>query len=166
MFKTIQNNPPTNNLWIISFRTLCFRQEDKAIIEECFPNELDEDSMIIYNTSDEGFVVLGYYKMDSQNITTSSMYDQLRNEIHAFCHTDHIDNTEELTQVKCGHLCSWVFDISLRNKECLNKICNAIYYSASPSYFLWYEGKEGLVFYPRNRKQRTLDCFVNAFMKE
>lgn len=145
------------------FRTLCHEQESKTKCEECFPNELDEDSMIIYNTSDDGFVVLGYYNLDTKNITESHMYEQLRNNTYAFCQ---IDDTEEFKRLKCSHLCSWVFDISLRNKECLNIICSHMFSSASPSYLLWYEGKEELVFYPRDRKYSAIEYFVNAFMKE
>lgn len=163
MYKTIQNKPIINNLWIIPFRSLCLNQESKTKCEECFPCELDENSMIIYNTSDDGFVVLGYYKLDSQNITESLMFNKLRNITYTICQ---IDDTEVIKQIKCSHICSWVFDISLRNKECLTQICSHMLSMSSPSYLLWYDGKEELVFYPRNRKYSAIEHFVNAFLKE
>lgn len=163
MYKTIQNNPPTNNLWIMPYEDLSNNSNCKKRCDECFPNELTYNCMIIYIPSEEGIIVLGYYEIEELHITESPRFELIGNRTELYFKKNDL---ETLKREKCFCISSWVFDFSLRNQECLSQICSHMLDWSSPAYLLWFEGKEELVFYPRNRKNRAIECFVNAFINE
>lgn len=163
MYRKIQENPIINDLWIIRFDVLSSDSKAKLECESCFPNELNDDSVIIYNPSDDGIIVLGYFNLDNLSITSSSLFEQVKNITLSFYD---IDNIEQLSQIKCSHICSWVFDDSLRTSEHLNKIVESIVIKSKNSILLWYEYHDELIFYPLKNYYLAIDYFVKSFSKK
>lgn len=163
MYKKIQENPIINDLWIIRFDVLSSDSKAKFECEHCFPKELNNNSVIIYSPSDDGIVVLGYFNLDNLSITSSSLFEQIRNITLSF---NGIDNIEQLSQIKCSHICSWVFDDSLRTNKHLNKIVESIVIKSKKSFLLWYEYHDELIFYPLENYYLAIDYFVKAFSKK
>lgn len=164
MYRTIQNNPQIESIWVVSYDGLKPCDEHKRRCEECFPDILDDNTMIIYTPSDDGIIVLGYYKLDEVNITQSTMYEQLRMNTLII---NEIDLTDELKQKKCMCILSWVLDKSLRSKKYLTTICESIVENTrKQGDLLWCEGRNEIIFYPLSERYAAIEYFANAFMNE
>ena len=96
------------------------------------------------------------------NITQSSMYKQLKTNTRIFGETD---KTEYLEQKKCKHICSWVFDESLRNKDYLTHIFEVMTFGNN-NCLLWCKGHNEIIFYPLSERYAAIEYFTNAFLKE
>ena len=162
MYKKIQIEPTIKDICSVSFDNLKRNKQTKSKCEECFGNILDDDTIIIYSSSDDEIIVLGYYVLDDMNITKSSMYKQLKTNTRIFGETD---KTEDLEQKKCKHICSWVFDESLRNKDYLTHIFEVMTFDNN-NCLLWCEVHNEIIFYPLSERYSAIEYFANAFMKE
>ena len=49
---------------------------------------MDDNAIVIYSTSNDGIIVLGYYILDDLNITQSSMYEKLKINTFVFSNKD------------------------------------------------------------------------------
>lgn len=162
MFRKIQEGLIINDIWSVSFENLKLNKNTKSKCENCFGDDIDDETIIIYSSSDDGIIVLGYYVLDDMNIAQSSMYKQLKTNTRIFGGTD---KTEDLEQKKCKHICSWVFDESLRNKDYLTHIFEVMTFDNN-NCLLWCEGHNEIIFYPLSERYAAIDYFSNAFLKE
>lgn len=162
MYRKIQDSAIINDLWIIPFEVLSKNLDAKFKCEQCFPNELNNNSRIIYNSSDDGIVVLGYYNLDDLNITSFSMFENVKNITLSFYG---IDNVEKISQTRCSHICSWVFDYSLKTNEQLKKIVESIVLESKKT-LLWFEYNNDLIFYPIENYPLAINYFIKAFGRQ
>ena len=130
--------------------------------KELFGDDMDDNAIVIYSTSNDGIIVLGYYILDDLNITQSSMYEQLKINTFVFSNKD---KTADLKEIKCKHISTWTFDESLRNKEYLLHIFEVMTFGNN-SYLLWCDGHNEIVFYPLSERYAAIEYFANAFLKE
>lgn len=166
MYKTIQDNIVLNDIWVMPYGVLCnnpsfdFREKCNKI----FPNVLTDNSMIIYNSSEDDVNIIGYYNLEELHITKSPRFEAVRNLTRSF-HVN--DNVEFLKKQKCAHISSWIFDHSLHRKDYLYKICENIITKASVQYYLvWREDNNGgLLFFPTEQYNNAITFFTDAFMK-
>lgn len=162
MFRKIQEGLINNDILSVPFENLKLNEETKSKCEDCFGENIDDDTIIIYSSSYDGIIVLGYYIIDDLNITQSPMYEQLKTNTRIFGETD---KTEDLEQKKCKHICSWVFDESLRNKDYLTHIFEVMTFD-NKNYLLWCEGHNEIIFYPLSERYAAIEYFANTFLKE
>lgn len=162
MYKKIQIEPTIKDIWSIPFDNLKLNEQTKNKCEESFGDDMDDNAIVIYSTSDDGIIVLGYYILDDLNITQSSMYEQLKINTFVFSNKD---KTADLKEIKCKHISTWTFDESLRNKEYLLHIFEVMTFGNN-SYLLWCDGHNEIVFYPLSERYAAIEYFANAFLKE
>jgi hypothetical protein len=162
MYKKIQIEPTIKDIWSIPFDNLKLNEQTKNRCEELFCDDMDDNAIVIYSTSDDGIIVLGYYLLDDLNITQSSMYEQLKINTFVFSNKD---KTADLKEIKCKHISIWTFDESLRNKEYLLHIFEVMTFGNN-SYLLWCDGHNEIVFYPLSERYAAIEYFANAFLKE
>lgn len=170
MYQKLQQNLVINDLWCNPYEVL---SENPVAKERCllvFPNVPDKAN-IIYSSSAEGIIVLGYYVLDNANLTLSRYYETLRSATLKY---RGIDETERIKQIDCIHIKSWVFDDVLRNKTYLYRILNSIICTlpSKETHILWYENRQGqLIFYPFCKGVvggtiRALTHFTNDFLNQ
>ena len=87
MYKKIQIEPTIKDIWTIPFDILKLNEQTKNKCEELFGDDMDDNAIVIYSTSNDGIIVLGYYILDDLNITQSSMYEQLKINTFVFSNT-------------------------------------------------------------------------------
>lgn len=90
MYKKIQIEPTIKDIWSIPFDNLKLNEQTKNRSEELFGDDMDDNAIVIYSTSDDGIIVLGYYLLDDLNITQSSMYEQLKINTFVFSNKDKV----------------------------------------------------------------------------
>lgn len=162
MFIAKQERIESREFKIASYRGLYDDPKLKRICEECFPSSLSADSMILYTCSEESIAVLGFYDLEELHITRSPRFEQVREMTKLF---QGKDNIESLQAEKCVHIRSWIFDESLRNRECLYRICESMVEKSKPCRLLWAEDKNGgLLFYPVEQNYGAAEYFTEAFM--
>lgn len=171
MFTELQTNPVINDLWCIPYETLSKNPSTKEKCLTTFPHGLPDNSNIIYSSSDEEIIVLGYYVIDDANITSSKYYESLRNITLQF---QGVDETSRIKQTDCVHIKAWVFDNSLKDEAYLENILFGIirHYPHKKRFFLWYDNNQGnLCFYPIDKSVAggsicALTHFKNDFLKQ
>lgn len=172
MYRELQTNPITNNndIWCVPYKNLRLNENTNAKCIDIFPNGIPDDAAVVYSSSEEGIIVLGYYILDGTNMTLSTNYESLKNATIALQKTD---PTEQIKQQNCVHIREWIFDNSLRNKEYLRKICNIIvstdWYTSS--FIVWFNNSRGEIsFYHINNDDfisaSAVFYFINEFMNE
>ena len=88
MYKKIQIEPTIKDIWSIPFDNLKLNEQTKNRSEELFGDDMDDNAIVIYSTSNDGIIVLVYYILDDLNITQSSMYEQLKINTFVFSNKD------------------------------------------------------------------------------
>ena len=89
------------DIWSIPFDSLKLNEQTKNKCEELFGDDMDDNAIVIYSTSNDGIIVLVYYILDDLNITQSSMYEQLKINTFVFSNKD---KTADLKEIKCKHI--------------------------------------------------------------
>ena len=171
MYQKLQTNPVIKDLWCIPYETLRENLNTKERCLNVFPQGLPDNSNIVYSSSEEGIIVLGYYVIDDANMTSSKYYESVKSITLQF---QGADKTSRINQTDCVHIKTWVFDNSLRNEACLDKIFNSIvlHFPYKGKYILWYDNKQGeLCFYSIDRgvaggTNCALTYFTNDFMRQ
>ena len=170
MYVELHPNPIINEIMCVPFENLRLNDNTYEKCVQTFRN-IPDDAIIVYSTSEEGIVVLGYYILDNLNMKYSDCFDALRENTLRLSGFDPI---EKVNQMDCIHIKEWVFDNSLRNKEHLNHIFLNISLACpneSWEYMLWYNSiHHSLLFYPIHDMELSnyaaIFYFSDAFLNE
>lgn len=151
MYQNLLVNPVINGIWCVSYETLQLNENTNRRCNETFPQGIPNNAVIIYSSSDNGIVVLGYYVLTIQNITESHLYNVLRD---FSINMNGVDHHQSFLNADCYKIEEWVFDNSLNNKQRLFHIFNNIVSSIEVNgrlTFLWCDsGFNEIVYYPIN----------------
>ena len=112
-------------------------------VNELFVNVDLQDAHILYQTTDECPIVLGYFILDKTPITESALFEPYRQNMIAAGEEESLTSFEH-----CLHLRSWVFDKQLDNKIHIGHIVSYIASSGGdrPN-ILWCECGDELLCY-------------------
>ena len=114
----------------------------------------ENDVFVLYITTDNTPITLGFYTLDDLSIVESKYFDNL------LCYTNPTDKTkdyEKFKKYKCTHISQWVFDERLRDLEILNTIFEYIMTfvdTLKNSNMLWVDGICETVFYPIEKNDK------------
>ena len=78
MYQNLQVNPVINDIMCVSYEELSLNTNTNNRCLETFPQGIPNNATIIYSPSDNGIIVLGYYVLDSLNMSHSAYFDFLR----------------------------------------------------------------------------------------
>lgn len=136
MYIDLEQNQLNSKLEIKHFSALC-EQEQKQV-KELFLKEINiEYSHILYKKLNNNFSILGYFIVDNNSITNSKIYEYYRQTSIAITEKDP-QNTAQ--SIACLQICTWVFDLSLKNEDTLKYIFSFItQIIIDQPYILWYE---------------------------
>lgn len=88
-------------------------------LKKIFPNVDLEDAFVLYITTDEYPIFIGYFILDETHITASPLLESYRQNMIAAGEDDPLI---ELRNEHCLHLRSWVLDKQLDNKKAIKRI--------------------------------------------
>lgn len=72
------------------------------------------DAYILHKAIDESAIILGYFLLDNTHITSSSLFEILRQNTVNVEREDHLPS---FIDEECIHLGTWVFDKQLGNEQ-------------------------------------------------
>lgn len=79
MYQNLQANPIIKNILCVSYTTLQLNENTNRCCAEVFPQGIPDNATIVYSPSDKGIIVLGYYVLDTLNMSESIYFNALRN---------------------------------------------------------------------------------------
>lgn len=88
-------------------------------LKKIFVNVDLQDAYVLYITTDEYPIFIGYFILDETHITASPLFESYRQNMIAAGEDDPLT---ELRNEHCIHLRSWVFDKQLDNKIRIKRI--------------------------------------------
>ena len=114
-------------------------------LKKIFANVDLQDAYVLYITTDEYPIFIGYFILDETHITASPLFESYRQNMIAVGEDDPLT---ELRNEHCLHLRSWVFDKQLDNKIHIGHIVSYIASSGGdrPN-ILWCECGDELLCY-------------------
>lgn len=173
MYQNLQANPIIKNILCVSYTTLQLNENTNRCCAEVFPQGIPDNATIVYSPSDKGIIVLGYYVLDTLNMSESIYFNALRNNTLQY---KDFDPQQEVKSSTCIHIKDWVFDESLRDTIWLRHIFLTIISSIENNinnFFVWYDGHKGeVLFYPIKMVENPLSItkaifyFSHKFMYE
>ena len=143
MYKQLTDQQISEHIGIVHFSNL--NELNQVRVNELFVNVDLQDALILYQTTDEYPIFLGYFILDETHITASSLFESYRQNMIAAGEDDPLI---ELRNEHCLHLRSWVFDKQLDNKIHIGHIVSYIASSGGDyPQILWCECGDELLCY-------------------
>ena len=141
MFTQLTDKQIGEHIGIALFSNL--NELNQVRVNELFVNVDLQNARILYQTTDECPIFLGYFILDKTPITESALFEPYRQNMIAAGEEESLTSFEH-----CLHLRSWVFDKQLDNKIHIGHI---VPYIASTDgnrpYILWCECGDELLCY-------------------
>ena len=141
MFTQLTDKQIDEHIGIAHFSNL--KELNHVRVNELFVNVDLQDAYVLYITTDEYPIFIGYFLLDETHITASPLFESYRQNMIAAGEEESLTSFEH-----CLHLRSWVFDKQLDNK---NHIGHIVSYIASTGgnrpYILWCECGDELLCY-------------------
>jgi hypothetical protein len=142
--------------------------------EECesiFGRKFSNSDFVVYSSTHNTIVLLGYLVIDNQPIAESRHYDTFVQNCVDF---SEINPTDTLLQIGCKHIAEWVLDEALKSNALLTSLFTSIISAIMPengTIELWYDGSQELRFYPIKNDcniiyPSAISYFVSSFMNE
>lgn len=112
----------------------------------------NENTFVLYNTTEDAPIPLGYCSVDDLNITNSKYIETLL--VNTANYADKNIDTDvykRISKQMCIHISQWLFDDKLRDVEILKQIFSNLmeHIRAVGKYeLIWCDGKENIIYYP------------------
>lgn len=157
MFQRLQENPTINGIMCVPYSNLMLNDNTRQRCMDVLGNNIPNEAVIVYSPSDDGIVVLGYYVLDTLNMSQSIYFEVLR---EATLQYEGFDPRQNVEGSNCIHISDWVFDESLRDRIRLQHIFLTVTSSIEDTinhYFVWCDSSnEDILFYPIKRVRNRL----------
>lgn len=141
MFTQLTDKQIDEHIGIAHFSNL--NELNQVRVNELFVNVDLQDALILYQTTDEYPIFLGYFILDKTPITESALFEPYRQNMIAAGEEESLTSFEH-----CLHLRSWVFDKQLDNKNHIGHIVSYITSTdGNRPYILWCECGDELLCY-------------------
>ena len=141
MYIQLTDKQINEHIGIVHFSNL--NELNRVRVNELFVNVNLQDALILYQTTDECPIFLGYFILDKTPITESALFESYQQNMIAAGEEESLISFEH-----CLHLRSWVFDKQLDNKIHIGHVVSYIASSGGDyPQILWCECGDELLCY-------------------